>query len=79
MKTMQGKIVSILDRSSAVVEVMSTKMHPKYKKMMSKSNKFVVDVAKGMEVSKNDEVVVGEVRPISKRKKFRVQSKVEVK
>jgi len=69
-KTMTGVISRVIDDKTAAVVVSRTYRHPKYLKVMRSDKKYLVhtdeDVEKGMRVE------IQETRPISKKKKFKV-------
>lgn len=71
MKFFTGKVISTPDEQTAVIEVESVKMHPKYRKRMARVKTYVAQ----NDVSSNvgDQVVLVETRPLSKRKRWRVQ------
>jgi small subunit ribosomal protein S17 len=71
MKAIQGKVVSVIDASTAVVEVQSLKLHPRYRKRILRTKTYIV--GSNENVKKNDLVNIVETRPISKRKKWKVQ------
>jgi len=69
MKVLTGKVVSIKQNKTAVVEVTWKMPHPLYKKLLTKSKKFQVDTT-GFTPKMEDTVVIIETRPISKNKHF---------
>jgi len=71
-KVLKGKVVSTKMTNTVVVEVVRRTPHPLYKKLLKRSNKFLVDPA-GREVSVGDTVSIVEIRPMSKNKYFRLQ------
>lgn len=71
MKTIQGKVVSVIDASTVVVEVQSLKVHPTYRKRIARTKTYVVGVDGNVE--ENSLVNIVETRPISKRKRWKVQ------
>ncbi len=73
MKILQGKIVSVKDKTTAVVEVVRKTPHPLYKKLLTSSKKFAVDI-QGEAVAIGQQVRIVETRPISKTKYFRLLS-----
>ncbi len=74
MKIMEGKIVSISEKT-AIVEVYSKTPHPLYKKLIKRSKKFKADIA-GQNVALGERVKIAEGRPISKDKHFRISEVV---
>ncbi len=78
MITLQGKVVSLKSAKTATVLVEGQWMHPLYKKYVKRSKKYSCHV-EGLELELGDEVIIGETRPISKTKRFKVVEKVEAK
>jgi small subunit ribosomal protein S17 len=70
MKTLTGKVVSTKMTKSAAVEVTHTWVHPKYKKIVKKSNKFIADNELG--AIEGDLVELQEGRPMSKLKRYSI-------
>ena len=72
MKVLTGKIVSCGKIIKTVtVEVENRRPHPLYKKVVKKNKRYLVHL-EGIEVKKGDRVKIGETRPISGKKHFRV-------
>ncbi len=68
-KTLEGVVVKAAMKDTCTVQVDSYVKHPKYKKFMRKSKKFLVhDVGNTAEVGAK--VTIRETRPMSKRKHF---------
>ena len=72
MRTKQGIITAAKMMDTVTVTVHRAVFHPKYKKNFRVSTKFLAD-SKGFDLAVGDEVVIVECRPLSKRKRFRVQ------
>ncbi|MBI2025755.1 MAG: 30S ribosomal protein S17 [Candidatus Levybacteria bacterium] len=70
-KVLDGKIVSLKSKDTAIVEVERKVAHPLYKKLMKKTKKYKVDVA-GLALNLGDRVKIVATRPISKQKHFRI-------
>ncbi|MEK7186455.1 MAG: 30S ribosomal protein S17 [Patescibacteria group bacterium] len=70
-KIFEGKITSLKMQNTAVVEVTRRKPHPLYKVLLKRSNKFKADTA-GLELKVGDRVKIGEIRPMSKDKYFKI-------
>lgn len=75
MKTMTGKIVSVKMSKTVVVEVEKQKLHPLYKKLMTKSSKFKVH-SEESSLKAGDRVKIVSTRPLSKEKHFKVEEKL---
>lgn len=73
---LQGKITSDKMDKTVVVEVERVKEHPRYKKRFKVHKKYKAHDEKN-EFSVGEEVVIEEVRPISKDKKWKVIKKLE--
>lgn len=72
VKVLIGKVVSCGKiPKTATVEIESRRPHPLYKKLVKKNKKFLVHV-EGQELKAQDRVKIGETRPISARKHFKV-------
>ncbi|MBN1585232.1 30S ribosomal protein S17 [Candidatus Uhrbacteria bacterium] len=75
-RTLQGKVVSTKMAKTAVVEVVRTKVHPKYRKQFKVTRKFKVHDEKG-ECRIGDKVRFEETKPISKDKRWRLVGKAK--
>lgn len=68
-QTFEGVVVKAAMKDTCTVAVSRYVMHPKYKKFMTRTTKFLVhDVGNTAQV--NDKVTIVGCRPISKRKRF---------
>ena len=68
-QTFKGVVVKTAMKDTATVEVSRYVKHPKYKKYIRRSKKFLVhDVGNTAQIG--DKVTIRETRPISKRKRF---------
>ena len=68
-KTFEGVVVKSAMKDTATVQVERYVKHPKYKKYMKLSKKFLVHDA-GNTAKIGDKVTIKETRPMSKRKHF---------
>ena len=68
-KTFEGVVVKTAMKDTATVQVERYVKHPKYKKFMKRSKKFLVHDA-GNSAKVGDKVVIRETRPVSKHKRF---------
>jgi len=73
-KTLTGLVVSDKMMKTVVVEVTRLKLHPKYKKQFKVSTKYKAHDAE-QQYHIGDKVIIRETRPISKDKKWIVESK----
>lgn len=71
MKLFTGKVINTPDEKTVVVEVQSVKIHPKYRKRMARTKTYLAENEMSSKIG--DQVVLVETRPLSKRKKWRVQ------
>lgn len=72
-KILEGTVVKSAMKDTATVEVYSYVKHPKYKKYMRRSRKFLVHDP-GNTTAVGTKVSIRETRPISKRKRFIIVS-----
>ena len=63
-------------QGTVTVTVHSFNFHPVYRKRYRQSHKFLADTA-GQKINEGDVVVIAECRPLSKRKRFKVQEVLE--
>lgn len=75
MKTLTGTVVSAKMMKSATVEVSHTWTHPKYKKTVNKSKKYIVQ--NDLDAKKGDVVELVETRPTSRLKRFTITKIIE--
>lgn len=68
-KTFEGVVVKSAMKDTATVLVERYVKHPKYKKYMRRSKKFLAH-DEGNTVAVGTKVTIKEVRPMSKRKRF---------
>ncbi|HTO05728.1 MAG TPA: 30S ribosomal protein S17 [Myxococcota bacterium] len=74
-RTQDGVVVSDKMDKSVVVEVSRTVLHPLYQKYVRKRTRFMAhDESNALKVG--DRVRIVESRPISRRKRWRVQEKL---
>lgn len=68
-RVLSGTVVATKMQDTITVAVERYVMHPKYKKFMRRTKKFLVD-DKGNTAKEGDKVEIRETRPLSKRKHF---------
>ncbi|HKC52787.1 MAG TPA: 30S ribosomal protein S17 [Myxococcota bacterium] len=74
-KTREGVVVSDKMDKSVIVEVSRTVMHPLYQKYVRKRTRFMAhDESNALKIG--DRVRIVESRPLSRRKRWRVQEKL---
>jgi len=73
-KTFVGKVVSAKMQKTVVVEVVSAKPHPLYRKVIRRRKKFYAHDEIG--VKEGERVEIKETRPLSKTKRFKVVRKL---
>lgn len=71
-----GTVVSLAGAKSVVVQVETMVMHPLYHRFVKRSRKFMAHDENG-ECGLGDKVQIVECRPLSRRKRFRVQRILE--
>lgn len=74
MKTLEGTVTSTKMDKTAVVTVELRWRHPLYKKIVKRSKKYLAHDELG--VKEGDKVKIIEIRPISKRKRFKILEKL---
>jgi small subunit ribosomal protein S17 len=77
MKKFNGTVVSDKMTNTVVVEVRKMWTHPLYKKTISRTKKYLAHDELGAKIGDGVEFV--EVKPISKRKRFKVTKIIEGK
>jgi len=75
-KTKIGFVVSNSMNKSVTVEVQRTVLEPMFKKYVKRKKKFMAHDEKN-ECNTGDMVVIRECRPLSKRKRWRVENIIE--
>jgi small subunit ribosomal protein S17 len=74
-RKLQGIVVSDKMQKTIVVQVESMKAHPKYKRRFKSHKKYKAHDENG-EFHTGDKVVIEEIAPISKDKKWKVIGKI---
>ena len=77
-KRLKGKVVSLKQDKTVIVDVERKLAHPFYKKTIKKNKRYHVH-NESKTVKLGDEVVIEETRPISKMKRFKILDKAEGK
>lgn len=75
-RKLQGVIVSDKMQKTRVVEITRLKKHPRYKKYYKVTRRFKVHDEKN-EYKTGDKVLIEEMRPLSKEKRWRIVEKIE--
>jgi small subunit ribosomal protein S17 len=75
-KILTGIVKSDKMTNTAIVVVSHTKVHPKYQKRISSHKSFHVDNT--LKAKIGDQVIMEEVRPLSKNKHFRITKIVKI-
>lgn len=70
-RPMVGVVVSVAMNKSAVVQIETRKMHPKYRKTIRRHKKYLAHDEENS-ASLNDIVEIVPTRPLSKRKRWRI-------
>ncbi len=71
-KTLTGKVVSIKMVGSVVVEVTRKTPHPMYRKLITRSRKFIAD-SRGMDLKEGQAVTLVETRKMAGNKHFKIK------
>lgn len=74
-QTFTGTVIGLKSAKTATVELVSTKLHPKYHKPIKRKKKLQAHNEE-YELKLGDKVVIKSCRPLSKTKKFLVIKKV---
>lgn len=74
-----GKIVSNVQAKTLIIEVTTSKIHPKYKKSYKVSKKFYAHNPEDKKFEIGDEVTIYETKPISKTKRWTIVKPTNVK
>lgn len=72
MRTKKGTVTSAKMTGTVTVTVHRAALHPKYKKSYRISKKYLVDPNGHDNLVEGDQVLIGECKPISKNKCFKV-------
>jgi small subunit ribosomal protein S17 len=72
MRTKKGTVTSAKMQKTVTVTVTRLVMHPKYRKRYPVSKKFLADTGDLQGLKEGDTVLIGETKPLSKRKHFTV-------
>lgn len=77
MKKLIGKVISLKNVNTAIVQVERKWAHPLYQKLVKRSKKYACDFdAKNMQLNLGETVELAETRPLSKTKRFKVVNKI---
>ncbi|MDZ4727027.1 MAG: 30S ribosomal protein S17 [Leptospira sp.] len=74
--TIQGVVVSDAMDKTVVIEVITRKVHPRFKKIMTKTSRVKIHDEKN-ECQVGDRVIAVETRPLSKQKHHKLLKVVE--
>ncbi len=75
-KTLTGVVSSVASDKTIVITIATRKTHPIYKKQYIKTAKYMAHDEKN-ECKLGDKVVISETRPLSARKRFKLDKIVE--
>jgi len=75
-KVLEGRVVSAQMEKSIVVEVVTQKRHPVFKKLVKRSRRFMAHDEQN-ESHAGDTVRIMETRPLSRRKRWRLVAVLE--
>lgn len=74
-KQLTATVISAKMQKSAKVQVVRRWTHPVYKKTITKRRNYIVHNEK-LDLKPGDKVIIQETKPISKKKRWQVESKV---
>lgn len=74
MKQLTGIVVSNKMQKTVVVQVDRLWRHPIYKKAVKRSKKYLVDSDSDLNIG--DKVVIGQTRPLSGHKRWKILNKI---
>ncbi len=77
-RKLEGIIISDKMNKTRVIAITRLKKHPRYKKYYKVTRKFKAHDEKN-EYKTGDKVVIEEIRPLSKEKRWRIIEKIENK
>ncbi len=75
-KIFTGIVTSNKMKNTVVVKMEREVPHPRYGKLIKRTGKLMADT-NGLEIAIGDVVVIEEIKPMSKKKNFKVVSKKE--
>lgn len=75
-KIFTGVVTSNKMKNTVVVKMEREVPHPRYGKLIKRTGKLMADT-NGLEIAIGDVVVIEEIKPMSKKKNFKVVSKKE--
>jgi small subunit ribosomal protein S17 len=78
MRKIQGIVVSDKMQKTRIVAVERMKMHPRYLKQYKVTARFKAHDEKN-EYKTGDQVIIQEIRPLSKDKRWKIIEKIETK
>lgn len=76
-RVFNGTVVSVKPMNTAIIRWDTRIFIPKYERFQKRRSKVYAHAPSCLHVHKDDKVVIGECRPLSKTKKFSVLKKVE--
>jgi small subunit ribosomal protein S17 len=75
-KTLTGTVSSVAPNKTIVITVATRKTHPIYKKQYTVTSKFMAH-DENNECQTGDKVIIAETRPLSARKRYRLEKIIE--
>ena len=76
MKEFTGTVVSDRMNKTVVVDVTRMWLHPKYRKTVKRTKKYLVHDEKN-QAKVGDQIIFAETKPLSKHKKFTLKSIID--
>lgn len=75
-RILEGVVVSFKMQKTAVIQVTRLTPHPIYKKLIRKNKRIKVDTS-GLQLAVGDWVKIGQTKPISKQKHFKILERLK--
>ena len=72
MKSLTGKVVSLKNAQTVIVEVENHYQHPLYKKYLTRTKKYACQADKTNSLVLGQQVEIVSCRPVSKTKRFKI-------
>ncbi|MGD9129466.1 MAG: 30S ribosomal protein S17 [Candidatus Woesebacteria bacterium] len=76
MKTIKGIVTSVKRNKTVTVLVTRKWQHPLYKKYIKRTKRYACHVD-GLDLKEGERVIIKEVKPVSKTKRFQVMTKLQ--
>lgn len=78
-RVLTAEVLNVSNSVTVKVKVERKFPHPKYMKIIKTHKSYLAHISEDITVEKGDIVLIGEIKPISKRKKWAILEKIENK